>query len=36
MSRVTFIMNKFRKMGFIEYNGGLHINTSLPSVALHD
>jgi len=28
-SRVKFFMNKFRKLGFIEYNGGLHINTSL-------
>jgi CRP/FNR family transcriptional regulator, cyclic AMP receptor protein len=35
-SRVNFFMNKFRKMGFIEYNGGLHINTSLLSVVLHD
>jgi CRP/FNR family cyclic AMP-dependent transcriptional regulator len=29
-------MNKFRKMGFIEYNGGLKINNSLLSVVLHD
>jgi hypothetical protein len=29
-------MNKFRKMGFIKYNGGLQINTSLLSVVLHD
>src|ERR1700723_3327635 len=28
-SRVNFFMNKFRKLGFIEYNGGLQINTSL-------
>jgi CRP/FNR family transcriptional regulator, cyclic AMP receptor protein len=35
-SRVNFFMNKFRKLGFIEYNGGLHINTSLLSVVLHD
>ena len=35
-SRVNFFMNKFRKMGFIKYNGGLHINTSLLSVVLHD
>ncbi len=34
-SRVNYFMNKFRKMGFIEYNGGLHINTSLLSVVLH-
>jgi len=31
-SRVKFFMNKFRKLGFIEYNGGLHINTSLLSM----
>jgi CRP/FNR family cyclic AMP-dependent transcriptional regulator len=35
-SRVNFFMNKFKKLGFIEYNGGLHINTSLLSVVLHD
>ena len=35
-SRVNFFMNKFRKLGFIEYNGGLQINTSLLSVVLHD
>jgi CRP/FNR family transcriptional regulator, cyclic AMP receptor protein len=35
-SRVNFFMNKFRKMGFIRYNGGLHINSSLLSVVLHD
>jgi CRP/FNR family cyclic AMP-dependent transcriptional regulator len=35
-SRVIFFMNKFRKLGFIEYNGGLKINTSLLSVVLHD
>jgi CRP/FNR family transcriptional regulator, cyclic AMP receptor protein len=35
-SRVNFFMNKFRKMGFIEYNGGLHVNTSLLSVVLHE
>ena len=35
-SRVNFFMNKFRKLGFIEYNGGLKINTSLMSVVLHD
>jgi hypothetical protein len=29
-------MNKFRDLGFIEYNGGLKINTSLLSVVLHD
>jgi CRP/FNR family cyclic AMP-dependent transcriptional regulator len=35
-SRVNFFMNKFRKLGFIEYNGGLKINASLLSVVLHD
>lgn len=34
--RVNFFMNKFKKMGFIKYNGGLQINTSLLSVVLHD
>jgi len=35
-SRVNFFMNKFRNMGFIEYNGGLHVNHSLLSVVLHE
>ena len=35
-SRVNFFMNKFRKLGFIEYNGGLRINSALLSVVLHD
>ena len=35
-SRVNFFMNKFRKMGFIEYNGGIKINNSLLTVILHD
>ena len=35
-SRVNFFMNKFRKLGFIEYNGGLKVNSSLLSVVLHD
>ncbi|MDP2053717.1 MAG: helix-turn-helix domain-containing protein, partial [Acidobacteriota bacterium] len=35
-SRVNFFMNKFRKMGFIEYNGKLKINSSLLSIVLHD
>ncbi len=35
-SRVNFFMNKFRKLGFIEYNGGLKVNTSLLSIVLHD
>jgi CRP/FNR family cyclic AMP-dependent transcriptional regulator len=35
-TRVNFFMNKFRKMGLIRYKGGIHINTSLLSVVLHD
>jgi CRP/FNR family cyclic AMP-dependent transcriptional regulator len=35
-SRVNFFMNKFRKLGFIDYNGGLKIDSSLLSVVLHD
>ena len=35
-SRVNFFMNKFRKLGFVEYDGGLEINDSLLSVVLHD
>ena len=35
-SRVNFFMNKFRKLGFIEYNGGLKVNDSLLSIVLHD
>ena len=35
-SRVNFFMNKFGKLGFIEYNGGLKIHTSLLSIVLHD
>ena len=35
-SRVSFFMNKFRKMGFIEYNGKLHVNRSLLNIVLHD
>ena len=35
-SRVNFFMNKFRKLGFVEYNGGLKINSSLLSIVLHD
>lgn len=34
--RVSFFMNKFRRLGFIRYNGGLQINTSLLSVVLHE
>jgi CRP-like cAMP-binding protein len=35
-SRVNFFMNKFKKLGFIEYNGGLKVYASLLSVVLHD
>lgn len=34
--RVNFFLNKFRKLGFIEYNGELKINSSLLTVILHD
>ncbi len=35
-SRVSFFMNKFRKLGFIEYNGELKVHSSLLNVVLHD
>jgi len=35
-SRVNFFMNKFKKLGFIEYEGGLKINPSLLTVVVHD
>jgi CRP-like cAMP-binding protein len=35
-SRVNFFMNKFKKLGFIRYNGGLHVDSSLLSVVLHE
>jgi CRP/FNR family transcriptional regulator, cyclic AMP receptor protein len=35
-SRVSFFMNKFRRLGYIKYNGGLQINSSLLRVVLHD
>ena len=35
-SRVSFFMNKFRKLGFIEYNGGLSVHSSLINVVLYD
>ncbi len=34
-SRVNGFMNKFRKLGFIEYNGGLHVHSSLMDIFLH-
>jgi len=35
-SRVSFFMNKFRKLGFLDYNGGIHVHSSLLSIVLHD
>jgi CRP/FNR family transcriptional regulator, cyclic AMP receptor protein len=35
-SRINFFMNKFRKLGFIEYNGDIKVNRSLMTVILHD
>jgi CRP/FNR family transcriptional regulator, cyclic AMP receptor protein len=35
-SRVSYFMNKFRKLGFIDYNGGIHVHSSLLNVVLHD
>jgi CRP/FNR family transcriptional regulator, cyclic AMP receptor protein len=35
-SRVNFFMNKFRKLGFIQYNGKIHVNDSLLNIVLHD
>ena len=35
-SRVNFFMNKFRKLGLIEYNGGLKVHNSLVTIVLHD
>ena len=34
-SRVSGFMNKFRKLGFIEYNGGLHVHSSLMNLLIH-
>jgi CRP-like cAMP-binding protein len=34
--RVNYFMNRFRKLGLIEYNGGLRVNSSLLNVVLHD
>jgi len=34
--RVSYFMNKFRKLGFIKYNGGIHVHDSLLRVILHD
>jgi CRP/FNR family transcriptional regulator, cyclic AMP receptor protein len=35
-SRVSYFMNKFRKLGYIDYNGELHVHSSLLNVVLHD
>ena len=35
-SRVSHFMNKFRKLGFIDYNGGLLVHSSLLNIVLHD
>ena len=35
-SRVNFFMNKFRDLGFIEYNGDIKVNSALLTVVLHD
>ena len=35
-TRVNLFMNKFKKLGFVHYNGGIEVNTSLLSVVLHD
>jgi CRP/FNR family transcriptional regulator, cyclic AMP receptor protein len=35
-SRISHFMNKFRRLGFVEYNGGLQVHTSLLHVVLHD
>jgi len=35
-SRVSFFMNKFRQLGFLDYNGGFHVHSSLLNIVLHD
>jgi CRP/FNR family cyclic AMP-dependent transcriptional regulator len=35
-SRVSFFMNRFRKLGFVEYNGRIRVHKSLLNVVLHD
>jgi CRP-like cAMP-binding protein len=35
-SRVSFFMNKFRRLGFIRYNGSIEVHSSLLNVILHD
>jgi hypothetical protein len=35
-SRVSYFMNRFRKLGYINYNGRIHVHKSLLNVVLHD
>ena len=35
-SRVSYFMNKFRRLGLIDYNGGLQVHSSLLNIVLHD
>jgi CRP-like cAMP-binding protein len=35
-SRVSFFMNRFKKMGLLHYDGGLHVHSSLLNIVLHD
>jgi hypothetical protein len=35
-SRINYFMNKFRKLGFIDYNGGLKVHSSLVNVVVHE
>ena len=35
-SRVSFFMNKFRRLGFIDYNGGIQVHSSLLNLVLHE
>jgi CRP/FNR family transcriptional regulator, cyclic AMP receptor protein len=35
-SRINFFMNRFRKLGFVRYNGVLEVDSSLLNVVLHD
>ena len=35
-SRVSYFLNRFRDLGFIQYNGGIYVHSSLVSVVLHD
>ncbi len=35
-SRVSFFMNRFKRLGFLKYNGGMHVHSSLLNIVLHD